>query len=113
MKLAKPDLRLFALCAVAVVGAGLFRFVKAGNIVPFAVAAVALALLALLVGRSVEALGDRLGPGATGVVQSGLGNLPELFVFIFALRAGLTEVVKGAIVGSVAHISTAYPCCRS
>ncbi len=101
MKLAKPDLRLFALCGVAVVGAGVFRFVSAGNIVPFAVAAVALALLAVLVGRSVEALGDRLGPGATGVVQSGLGNLPELFVSIFALRAGLTEVVKGAIVGSI------------
>ena len=101
MKLARPDVRLFALCAVAVLGAGVFRFVKAGNIVPFAVAAVALALLALLVGRSVEALGDRLGPGATGVVQSGLGNLPELFVSIFALRAGLTEVVKGAIVGSI------------
>ena len=33
---------------------------------------------------------DRLGPGATGVLQSGLGNLPELFVSIFALRAGLT-----------------------
>jgi hypothetical protein len=38
MKLAKPDLRLFVLCAVAVVGAGVFRFVSAGNIVPFAVA---------------------------------------------------------------------------
>jgi Ca2+:H+ antiporter len=101
MKLAKPDLRLFAMCAVAVIAAGVFRFVDAGNIVPFAVAAVALALLAMLVGRSVEALGDRLGPGATGVVQSGLGNLPELFVSIFALRAGLTEVVKGAIVGSI------------
>jgi Ca2+:H+ antiporter len=65
------------------------------------VAAVALAALAMLVGRSVEALGDRLGPGATGVVQSGLGNLPELFVSIFALRAGLVDVVKGAIVGSI------------
>lgn len=54
MKIAKPDLRLFVMCAVAVVGAGVFRFVGAGNIVPFAVAAVALALLALLVGRSVE-----------------------------------------------------------
>lgn len=101
LRVGKSDRRLFAGCAVAVVGAGTFRFVKAGAVVPFAVAAVALALLALLVGRSVEALGDRLGPGATGVVQSGLGNLPELFVSIFALRAGLTEVVKGAIVGSI------------
>ena len=68
---------------------------------PFALAAVALAALAMLVGRSVEALGERLGPGGTGVLQSGLGNLPELFVAIFALRAGLVGVVQGAIVGSI------------
>ena len=63
--------------------------------------AVALALLASLVGRAVDALGDRLGAGATGVVQSALGNLPELFVVIFALRSGLVGVVQGAIVGSI------------
>jgi Ca2+:H+ antiporter len=101
MTLARADRRLFLLCFLAVAGAGIFRFVDAGPVVPFAIAAVALALLALLVGRSVEGLGDRLGPGATGVVQSGLGNLPELFVSIFALRAGLTDVVQGAIVGSI------------
>jgi len=101
MTLARADMRLFVLSGAAVVLAGTFRFVKAGNIVPFVLAGIALALLAMLVGRSVEALGDRLGPGATGVLQSGLGNLPELFVSIFALRAGLTDVVQGAIVGSI------------
>ena len=34
-------------------------------------------------------------------MQSALGNLPELFVCIFALRAGLDDVVRAAIVGSV------------
>jgi len=70
-------------------------------VLPFVVTALALALLASLVGRAVDALGDRLGAGATGVVQSALGNLPELFVVIFALRAGLVGVVQGAIVGSI------------
>ena len=37
----------------------------------------------------------------TGVLQSALGNLPELFVGIFALRAGLVAVVQGALVGSI------------
>jgi Ca2+:H+ antiporter len=101
LKLGAADIRLFTICGAAVVGAGVLRFVGAGKILPFVVAAAALAALALLVGHSVEALGDRLGPGATGVVQSGLGNLPELFVSIFALRAGLTGVVQGAIVGSI------------
>jgi Ca2+:H+ antiporter len=57
--------------------------------------------LASLVGRAVEQLGDRFGPGATGVLQSALGNLPELFVCIFALREGLVRVVEAAIIGSI------------
>ena len=37
----------------------------------------------------------------TGVVQSALGNLPELFFGIFALRAGLVGVVQAALIGSI------------
>jgi Ca2+:H+ antiporter len=54
-----------------------------------------------LVGRSVDQVSERLGSGATGVVQSALGNLPELFVCVFALRQGLTKVVQAAIIGSI------------
>jgi len=49
----------------------------------------------------VDALGDRLGSGATGVVQSALGNIPELFFGIFALRKGLVTVVQAALIGSI------------
>jgi Ca2+:H+ antiporter len=49
----------------------------------------------------VEQLGDRLGSGATGVLQSALGNLPELFIGFFALQAGLTAVVQASIIGSI------------
>ena len=67
----------------------------------FLVAALALAILAALVGEAVEQIGERLGPGPTGLLQSSLGNLPELLVAVFALRAGLTSVVQAALVGSV------------
>ncbi len=87
--------------AAATLGAGLTRFLPSGRVLPFVVSAVALALLAALVGRCVDALGQRLGPGATGVVQSALGNLPELFFSVFALRAGLLDVVKATLVGSI------------
>ncbi|MFL6072813.1 MAG: calcium/proton exchanger [Mycobacteriales bacterium] len=97
----KGDVRLIAGCALALVAAGVTRYVGAGEVVPFVVSAIALAVLASLVGRSVEALGDRLGAGATGVVQSALGNLPELMVSLFALHAGLYSVVRASIVGSV------------
>ena len=67
----------------------------------FVLSAGAVSMLASLVGLSVEQLGDRFGPGATGVLQSALGNLPELFICIFALKAGLVDVVRAALVGSI------------
>jgi len=67
----------------------------------FIVSAVALALLAAVVGESSEQVGARFGPGPTGLLQSTLGNLPELLVAVFALRLGLTSVVQAALVGSL------------
>ena len=87
--------------AVAVIAAGIAYYAALNSLLAFITSAVAVALLASLVGRSVEQLGDRFGPGATGVLQSALGNLPELFIAIFALKAGLVEVVKAALVGSI------------
>lgn len=58
-------------------------------------------MLARLVGGATEQLGARLGSGAAGVVQSALGNLPELFIALFALHAGLANVVQAALVGSI------------
>ena len=85
----------------AVVLAGLAHYAGWNSVLAFVVAAAAVTLLASLVGRSVEQLGDRFGPGATGVLQSALGNLPELFIAFFALKAGLIDVVRAAIVGSI------------
>ena len=85
----------------AVVLAAVTHFAGAGEVLPFAASALAVTLLASLVGRSVEQLGDRFGPGATGVLQSALGNLPELFIALFALKAGLVGVVQAALVGSI------------
>lgn len=94
------DRKLLAICIAATIAAGVFHNSN-GPIVAFIVAGVALASLASLVGRCVEAIGDKLGPGATGVLQSFLANLPEIFVIMFALKAGLYDVVKATIVGSV------------
>ncbi|MEV0403425.1 hypothetical protein [Actinoallomurus sp. NPDC050550] len=102
MVFSRSDWRLMIATVVATVAAGVTHFGKiGGTVIPFVVAALALALLASLVGRSVEALGDRLGAGATGVVQSALGNLPELFVVLFALQKKLYDVATATIVGSI------------
>jgi len=73
----------------------------AGSVTRFVVAGFALAALAAVIGQAIEHVGERLGAGATGLLQSTLGNLPEFFVALFALHQGLTGVVQAALVGSV------------
>ena len=99
--LTRRDRTMLTITVVATAAAGVLYFADMNAVVAFVVAALALATLASLVGRSVEALGDRLGPNATGILQTALGNLPELFVIMFALKAGLFGVVKATIVGSI------------
>ncbi len=67
----------------------------------FAIATVALAGLAWVVSFATEQLGERFGPATTGMLQSTLGNLPELFVVVFALQKGELWWPRRAIVGSI------------
>ncbi len=99
--LKKGDWWLIGVSAGLTAAAAVTSYVPSGKVVPFIAAALALAVLAALVGRAVDGLGDRLGSGATGVVQSALGNIPELLFCIFALRKGLVTVVQATIVGSI------------
>jgi Ca2+:H+ antiporter len=100
-RLERSDWVIIGLSAVFMVAAGLAHYLGGGAVPAFVAAAAAVTLLAALVGRSVEQLGDRFGPGATGVLQSALGNLPELFISLFALKAGLVVVVQAALIGSI------------
>jgi Ca2+:H+ antiporter len=80
---------------------GILTFAHANEVVTFILAGAALAFLAAVVGEATEQVGARLSPGATGILQSTIGNLPELFVAIFALRAGLLVVVQFSLIGSI------------
>jgi Ca2+:H+ antiporter len=86
---------------LALVAAAAVSHYALGDVTTFVVTAIALAALARLVGTATEQLGSRLGSGAAGVVQSALGNLPELFIALFALNKGLVTVVQAALVGSI------------
>jgi len=98
---ARRDVIELGVAAVLVAAAGAAHFADATPVLTFALAALAIAILARLVGGATEQLGSRVGSSAAGVIQSGLGNLPELFIALFALNEGLTEVVQSALVGSV------------
>ena len=81
--------------------AGALRYSDVSSLVAFFVAAAALAGLAWVVSFATEQVGERFGPGVTGLLQSTLGNLPEFFIVVFALRAGETVVAQTSIVGSI------------
>jgi Ca2+:H+ antiporter len=81
--------------------AGVAHYRDLAPLAAFGLATLALAGLAWIVSFSTEQVGERLGPAATGVLQSTLGNLPEFFVVVFALSAGKTVVAQTALVGSV------------
>jgi Ca2+:H+ antiporter len=86
--------------AVAVL-LGVLHYADADAVLQFCVGIVALALLAWTVGVGTETVGARFGPATTGVLQSTLGNLPEFFIVIFALRAGEIVVAQTSILGSL------------
>jgi Ca2+:H+ antiporter len=89
--------------AVAVVTAitAVLKYTDASPTAVFIVAAVALAGIAWLVGVATESVGARFGPAVTGVLQSTLGNLPELFIVLFSLSAGEIVVAQTSILGSL------------
>ena len=81
--------------------AGVLHYATDSAVATFVVAALALAGLAWVVGVGTESVGARFGPAATGVLQSTLGNLPELFIVLFALSAGEVVVAQTSILGSL------------
>jgi Ca2+:H+ antiporter len=99
--LLKNDWTISVIALAASILTAVLTFAGANTVLLFLVSAVALAILATVVGQATEQLGSYMGPGATGVLQSAIGNLPELFVSFFALQAGLVTVVQSALVGSI------------
>lgn len=57
--------------------------------------------MAALLGRATEAPAERAGPQISGLINGTLGNAAELIITFFAIRAGLLELVKASITGSI------------
>jgi Ca2+:H+ antiporter len=73
----------------------------AGAVPTFFASALGVIPTAALMGRATEELAVRSGPGIGGLLNVTFGNAPELIIALFALGAGLHEVVKASIVGSI------------
>ena len=67
----------------------------------FATSALGVIPTAALMGRATEEVAAQSGPGIGGLLNVTFGNAPELIIALFALQAGLHEVVKASIIGSI------------
>jgi Ca2+:H+ antiporter len=99
--LSKVERVLLAAAVVLVALAGAANYGAWAAVPRFALATLALAGLAWTVALATEQLGEYIGAAATGVLQATLGNLPELLVVVFALKAGDLVVAQTALVGSL------------
>jgi Ca2+:H+ antiporter len=57
--------------------------------------------LAWIVGLATERLGALTGPRMGGILNATFGNIAELIIAFFALQAGLIDVVKASLTGSI------------
>src|SRR5579883_2886162 len=67
----------------------------------FPVAALGIIPLAALIGQAVERVAEHTGERVGGLLFATFGNATELIIGIFALRAGLVDVVRASIIGSI------------
>src|SRR5829696_6406235 len=91
---------LFALLALGPLVVVLDR-AGLGDIELFVLASAALVPLAWLIGEATEHAAHHTGPGIGGFLNATFGNAPELIISLLAIDAGLTEVVRGSLTGSV------------
>jgi Ca2+:H+ antiporter len=67
----------------------------------FVAAGLSIIPLAGLMGKATEEIAIYVGPRIGGLLNAAFGNAAELIITIFALKAGLVEVVKASITGSI------------
>ncbi|HVK99663.1 MAG TPA: calcium/proton exchanger [Dongiaceae bacterium] len=67
----------------------------------FFAAALSIIPLAGWLGQATEQLAERAGEGVGGLLNATFGNATELIIAVAALRAGLHDVVKASIAGSI------------
>jgi Ca2+:H+ antiporter len=79
----------------------ILELIHADPVVVFFSSALGVIPTAALMGRATEELAERAGPGIGGLLNVTFGNAPELIIALFALGAGLHEVVKASIIGSI------------
>ena len=93
----RPILWLLPFIPIAALG----DWLHAPPVAIFALSALAILPLSTLLGDATEQLAGHAGPVVGGVINASLGNLAELIIAVLALRAGMVDLVKASITGSI------------
>ena len=95
--LEKIFLSMLVFIPITIIG----HFLNLSPSILFFLSALAIVPLAKYIGEATEELATYTGPAVGGLLNATFGNATELIISIFALQAGLIEVVKASITGSI------------
>ena len=94
--------RLFFLLSIIGVPISIIgSYLHWNDIVLFIIYCITIIALAGIIGRATESLAILAGPRIGGLLNATFGNAVELIISLFALQAGLVEVVLASLTGSV------------
>ncbi len=93
--------RWLYLLLLAAPAAVLAETLHAPPLTPFVLASLGLVPLAGLIGLATETLAERLGQRIGGLLNATFGNAAEIIIGLSALAAGLPEVVRASLAGSI------------
>jgi Ca2+:H+ antiporter len=77
------------------------NWAEMGAVPVFVLSALAVIPLAAFIGESTGHLAGHLGPSSGALINATFGNLAEMIIATLAVRAGLLEVVKASLTGSI------------
>ncbi|MEH2260921.1 calcium/proton exchanger [Nostoc sp.] len=77
------------------------HFLEWGELTVFITAGLAILPLAAWMGTATEEIAVVVGPSLGGLLNATFGNATELIIALVALNAGLIDVVKASITGSI------------
>jgi Ca2+:H+ antiporter len=92
---------IFTVLLVFVPVSILAHFLGWGELVVFITACLAILPLAAWMGTATEEIAVVTGPSVGGLLNATFGNATELIIALVALKAGVVEVVKASLTGSI------------
>lgn len=77
------------------------HFLEWGSLTVFVTAGLGIIPLAAWMGTATEEIAVVVGPSLGGLLNATFGNATELIIALVALNAGLIDVVKASLTGSI------------